>query len=44
MPWYRGDLHVHTARSNGADLTPAQVVREARAARLDFIATTKHSA
>ncbi|MGI5127094.1 CehA/McbA family metallohydrolase [Pseudonocardia sp. CA-107938] len=42
MPEYRGDLHVHTARSNGADLTPADVVREARAAGLDFIATTEH--
>src|SRR3982751_4216314 len=42
MPWYRGDLHVHTARSNGADLSPAQVVREPRAAGLDFIATTEH--
>ncbi len=43
MRWYRGDLHVHTARSNGADLTPAQVVRDARAAGLDFIATTEHN-
>jgi predicted metal-dependent phosphoesterase TrpH len=42
VPWYRGDLHVHTARSRGADLTPAQVVREARAAGLEFIATTEH--
>lgn len=42
MPWYRGDLHVHTARSRSADLTPAQVVHEARAAQLDFIATTEH--
>jgi len=42
MPWYRGDLHVHTARSRGADRTPEQVVHEARAAGLDFIATTEH--
>lgn len=43
MPWYRGDLHVHTARSNGADLSPAQVVAAARDAGLDFIATTEHN-
>jgi hypothetical protein len=44
MPWYRGDLHVHTARSHGADLTPAQVVDAALATGLDFIATTEHDA
>lgn len=43
MPWFRGDLHVHTARSNGADLSPAQIVAAAVDAGLDFIATTEHN-
>ncbi|WP_432993392.1 PHP domain-containing protein [Dactylosporangium sp. CA-233914] len=41
--WYRGDCHVHSARSTGAALTPEQVVAEARAAGLDFIAVTEHN-
>ncbi|WP_271189414.1 PHP domain-containing protein [Dactylosporangium matsuzakiense] len=41
--WYRGDCHVHSAVSTGADLTPEQVVAEARAAGLDFIAVTEHN-
>ncbi|WP_433607355.1 PHP-associated domain-containing protein [Dactylosporangium sp. CA-139114] len=43
MPWYRGDCHVHSARSTGGELTPEQVVAEARAAGLDFIAVTEHN-
>jgi predicted metal-dependent phosphoesterase TrpH len=34
---------VHTACSNNADLTPAQVAAGAREAGLDFIATTEHN-
>jgi predicted metal-dependent phosphoesterase TrpH len=41
--WYRGDCHVHSMYSNGADLTPEQLVVDARAAGLDFIATTEHN-
>jgi hypothetical protein len=41
--WYRGDCHVHTARSVGGELTPAQVAAAARAAGLDFIAVTEHN-
>jgi len=41
--WLRGDCHVHSARSNGGELTPEQVVAEARAAGLDFIAVTEHN-
>ncbi|MFC8847576.1 MULTISPECIES: CehA/McbA family metallohydrolase [unclassified Micromonospora] len=41
--WYRGDCHVHSARSNGAELTPEQVVADARAVGLDFIAITEHN-
>lgn len=41
--WFRGDLHVHSQLSNGADLTPAQIVGEARAAGLDFLAVTEHN-
>jgi hypothetical protein len=40
--WYRGDCHVHAVHSDG-ELTPAQVAAEARAAGLDFIATTEHN-
>ena len=32
--WFRGDCHVHTLRSVGADLTAAQLVIQARAAGL----------
>ncbi|GAA2215276.1 hypothetical protein GCM10009850_107430 [Nonomuraea monospora] len=41
--WYRGDCHVHSYLSKGADLTPAQLAAEARAAGLDFIAVTEHN-
>ncbi|MFJ5228993.1 CehA/McbA family metallohydrolase [Kitasatospora sp. NPDC088391] len=41
--WYRGDLHAHTARSSGGELTPEQLVAEARAAGLDFLAVTEHN-
>ncbi|MGR6912750.1 CehA/McbA family metallohydrolase [[Actinomadura] parvosata] len=41
--WYRGDCHVHSLRSQGADQTPAQLVAAARAAGLDFIAVTEHN-
>ncbi|RKN06435.1 CehA/McbA family metallohydrolase [Streptomyces radicis] len=40
--WYRGDLHVHSAASDGGELTPGQLAAEARAAGLDFLATTEH--
>lgn len=41
--WYRGDCHVHSARSFGADLAPEQLAAEARALGLDFIAVTEHN-
>ncbi|MBS2534428.1 CehA/McbA family metallohydrolase [Catenulispora sp. NF23] len=41
--WYRGDLHVHSVYSDG-ELTPQQLAAEARAAGLDFLATTEHNA
>ncbi|RIV41537.1 CehA/McbA family metallohydrolase [Micromonospora radicis] len=41
--WYRGDLHVHSLLSYGADLTPAQLAAAARALGLDFLATTEHN-
>ena len=37
----RADLHIHTRASDG-ELPPAQVVRAAAAARLDYIAITDH--
>ncbi|MFF2960277.1 CehA/McbA family metallohydrolase [Streptomyces sp. NPDC057963] len=40
--WYRGDCHVHSVYSDG-ELTPEQLVAGARAAGLDFIATTEHN-
>jgi hypothetical protein len=40
--WYRGDCHVHSAYSDGK-LTPEQLAAGARAAGLDFIATTEHN-
>lgn len=40
--WYRGDCHVHSVHSDG-ELTPEQLVAAARAAGLDFIATTEHN-
>ena len=41
--WYRGDCHVHSVYSNGAELTPEQLAAGAREAGLDFIATTEHN-
>jgi hypothetical protein len=41
--WYRGDCHVHSARSHGGELTPAQLAAAARASGLDFIAITEHN-
>ncbi len=40
--WYRGDLHVHTVYSDGAQ-TPKQVVAWAQAAGLDFIGSAEHN-
>lgn len=40
--WYRGDCHVHSVLSGGAELTPEELALRARAAGLDFIATTEH--
>src|SRR3954452_1868626 len=41
--WYRGDLHVHTQHSHGAELTPEQLAAAARDAGVDFIALTDHN-
>ncbi|WP_372729507.1 CehA/McbA family metallohydrolase, partial [Nocardioides sp.] len=40
--WYRGDLHLHTVHSDGKH-TPRQLIRLAREAGLDFIASTEHN-
>ncbi|MGW4686578.1 CehA/McbA family metallohydrolase [Streptomyces sp. NPDC004244] len=40
--WYRGDLHLHTVHSDGRR-TVDQLVDAARAARMDFIATSDHN-
>ena len=40
--WYRGDCHVHSVYSDGK-LAPQQLAVAARAAGLDFIATTEHN-
>ncbi|WP_406156404.1 CehA/McbA family metallohydrolase [Streptomyces canus] len=40
--WYRGDCHVHSVHSDG-ELTPEELAIRARAAGLDFIATTEHN-
>jgi hypothetical protein len=40
--WYRGDLHLHTVHSDGTR-TPAEMVAAARAAGLDFFASTEHN-
>ena len=40
--WYRGDCHLHTVHSDGHRL-PEEVAAAARAAGLDFIATTDHN-
>jgi len=41
--WYRGDCHVHSARSHGGELTPGQLAAAARASGLDFFAITEHN-
>jgi hypothetical protein len=41
--WYRGDFHMHSARSNGGELMPEQLVTAAREAGLDFFAITEHN-
>jgi hypothetical protein len=41
--WYRGDCHVHSACSQGGELTPGQLAAAARASGLDFIAITDHN-
>ena len=41
--WYRGDCHVHSVLSHNAELTVEQLAAGARAAGLDFIATTEHN-
>ncbi|HEX6197360.1 MAG TPA: CehA/McbA family metallohydrolase [Jiangellaceae bacterium] len=41
--WYRGDCHVHSASSNGGELTPEQLAAGARGVGLDFIAITEHN-
>ncbi|MGZ2360812.1 CehA/McbA family metallohydrolase [Streptomyces sp. 372A] len=40
--WYRGDCHIHSVHSDG-ELTPEELAAGARAAELDFIATTEHN-
>ena len=40
--WYRGDLHTHTVHSDGRR-TLAELAADARAAGLDFIASTEHN-
>jgi predicted metal-dependent phosphoesterase TrpH len=40
--WYRGDLHTHTVHSDGRR-TPAELAAQARAAGLDFLASTEHN-
>jgi predicted metal-dependent phosphoesterase TrpH len=42
LAWYRGDLHLHTVHSDG-QRTPEELVAGARAAGLDFIASTEHN-
>ena len=41
--WYRGDCHVHSVHSGGAELTAEQLAVAARDTGLDFIATTEHN-
>ena len=40
--WYRGDCHLHSVHSDGKR-TPAEIASLARAAGLDFLATTEHN-
>ncbi len=42
LRWLKGDLHMHTVHSDGA-YEPADVVRLAQAAGLDYIGTTDHN-
>jgi hypothetical protein len=42
LAWYRGDLHLHTVHSDG-QRTPEELVAGARAAGLDFVASTEHN-
>ncbi|HWS34713.1 MAG TPA: CehA/McbA family metallohydrolase [Actinoplanes sp.] len=44
MPTFRGDCHVHSRKSHAGELAPAEIVAEARAAGLDFLAVTEHDA
>jgi predicted metal-dependent phosphoesterase TrpH len=39
--WYRGNLHTHSNRSDGA-APPEQVVEEYRAAGYDFLVLSDH--
>lgn len=41
--WYRGDCHVHSARSSDGVLSLEQLAAEARKSELDFIAVTEHN-
>ncbi|WBB90708.1 CehA/McbA family metallohydrolase [Verrucosispora sp. WMMC514] len=41
--WYRGDVHLHTVRSAGGELTPGQLAAAAREVGLDFVAATEHN-
>jgi len=41
--WYRGDCHLHSARSYGGELTPRQLAAAARASGMDFVAITEHN-
>lgn len=42
MKWWRGDFHAHTLHSDGV-LTPAELMRVAQRAELDFFAITDHN-
>ncbi|MEV1288741.1 CehA/McbA family metallohydrolase [Micromonospora sp. NPDC049679] len=41
--WYRGDCHVHSVHSHGGELTAEELAAAARAAGLDYVATTEHN-
>ncbi len=40
--WYRGELHCHSCHSDG-DSTPGELIAEAEALGLDFLAITDHN-
>lgn len=40
--WYAGALHTHTVHSDGT-ITPAELLLQARKARLDFVVITDHN-